>query len=99
MSFGYPGFVLVPLGLTLLLAWLGGWLDRSLRGTSYGIGLVALTLTAMHIEGEWGWIPANFRQALFIGLLAAGLVFVGRVLHHILLVATTTWEAPRLPSC
>jgi hypothetical protein len=96
MSFGWIGFLLVPLGITLLLAWLGGWLDRTLGGAAYGVGLIALTLTAMHIEGEWAWIPANFRQALFIGVLGYGVVVIGRMVRHVLVVATA--PAPHAPS-
>lgn len=88
MSFGAIGFVVVPLALVWILQALTHWLARASHGAAFGISLVALLLTAMHIEGEWAYIPANFRQALFIGVLAFGLLIVGRLIRHVLLVAT-----------
>jgi hypothetical protein len=88
MSFGAVGFVLVPLAIVWMLRALTRWLDRPRRGVAYGISLVALLLAAMHTEGEWSSIPANFRQALFIGVLAAGLLVLGRLVHNVLVVAT-----------
>jgi Na+-translocating ferredoxin:NAD+ oxidoreductase RnfA subunit len=61
---------------------------RVTRGAGFGISLVALVLAAMHTEGEWSSIPANFRQALFIGVLAYGVLLAGRMIHHALVVAT-----------
>ena len=88
MSFGAIGFVVVPLALVWLLQALTHWLARASHGAAFGISLVALLLTAMHIEGEWAYIPANFRQAVFIGVLAFGLLVAGRMIRHVLLVAT-----------
>jgi hypothetical protein len=88
MSFGAIGFVVVPLALVWILQGLTHWLARVSHGAGFGLSLVALLLTAMHIEGEWAYIPANFRQALFIGVLAFALLMVGRMIRHVLLVAT-----------
>ena len=87
LSFGAVGFVIVPLGIVWVLRWLTRWLDRAGRGVAYGLLLVALFLSAMHIEGEWASIPANFRQAAFITIFALGLVLAGRMVHHVLVVA------------
>lgn len=88
MSFGAIGFVVVPLAIVWILQALTHGLARASRGAGYGISLVALLLTAMHTEGEWAFIPANFRQAVFIGVMAYGLLLAGRMIHHVLVVAT-----------
>jgi hypothetical protein len=88
MSFGAVGFVLVPVGLVWLYQLLSHWWARRRPDAAWGIGLVSLMLAAMHIEGEWSSIPANFRQAVFIGVLAGGLLIVGRLVRHVLVVAT-----------
>jgi hypothetical protein len=41
----------------------------------------------MHIEGEWPWIPLNFRQAAFYAVLCLGLALAMRLVHDTLLVA------------
>ncbi len=88
MSFGAIGFVVVPLAIVWILQTLTHWLARASHGAAFGISLVALLLTAMHTEGEWAFIPANFRQAIFIGVMAYGLLIAGRMVRHVLMVAT-----------
>ncbi len=95
MSFGAIGFVVVPLAIVWILQALTHWLARVSHGAAYGICLVALLLTAMHTEGEWAAIPNNFRQAVFIGVMAYGLLIGGRVIRHVLMVATAPVDAGR----
>jgi hypothetical protein len=96
MSFGAPGFVLVPLAIVWLYQLLSHVAVRRTRGPLWGIAQISLVLAAMHIEGEWSSIPASFRQALFIGILAGGLLVYGRMCHHVLVIATAT--VPRQPA-
>ena len=95
MSFGWAGFVAVPLAIVWVFQVLSHWLLRMVHGVGFGLALVALYLAAMHIEGEWASIPFTYRQALLIGLLAFAIVWFGRMVRHVLLVATTpVAEAP-----
>ncbi len=88
MAFGTIGFFVVPLALVWLWARLSAWLDRRAGGLAYGFTIIPLWLAAMHIEGEWAWIPLNFRQAVFYAAICLGLALVGRLVHQVLTVAS-----------
>lgn len=87
MAFGVAGFLLVPVALVWLWGRAAAWLDRHARGLAYGLTLIPLWLGAMHIEGEWPWIPLNFRQAAFYAVLCLGLALAMRLVHDTLVVA------------
>jgi hypothetical protein len=88
LAFGAVGFVVVPLLLVGLYGWLAAVLDRTFRGLAYGFTLIPLCLAAMHIEGEWVWIPLNLRQAVSFAVLCLAIVAVARLGHEVLVVAT-----------
>lgn len=88
MAFGVVGFFVVPLMLVWLWGRVSAWLDRRARGLAYGLTIISLWLSAMHVEGEWAWIPLNFRQAAFYAVICLGLAVVGRLAHEVLAVAS-----------
>jgi hypothetical protein len=88
MAFGVVGFFMVPVALVWLWGLASAWLDRRARGLAYGLTLIPVWLGAMHIEGEWSWIPLNFRQAVFYAVICLGLAVVGRLVHEVLAVAS-----------
>lgn len=88
MSFGAIGFVLVPLALVWLYSAVTRWTARSFHGFAFGISLIAVSLAAMHVEGEWAVIPFNFRQALFFVVLALVTAWTARRFARFLIVAT-----------
>jgi hypothetical protein len=46
-----------------------------------------MSLTATHIEVEWATIVLNLRQGLSYAALFVGVVAIGRLAYHVLLVA------------
>ncbi|HEY7637565.1 MAG TPA: hypothetical protein VH763_18590 [Gemmatimonadales bacterium] len=88
LAFGAVGFVVLPLVLVGLYGWLAAVLARTFHGLTYGFTLIPLTLAAMHIEGEWVWIPLNFRQGLSFAVICLGIAWVARLAHDVLVVAT-----------
>ena len=88
MAFGVAGFFIVPLALVWLWGSISRWLDRRATGLAYGLTLIPVALAAMHIEGEWAWIPLNIRQGVFYALISLGLAIFGRIVHQMLVVAT-----------
>ena len=99
MAFGVAGFVLVPLALVWLWGFASEWAGRTFHGLAYGLTIIPISLAAMHIEGEWPWIPLNFRQAVFYAVICLGIAFAGRLMHDALAVASLPASAipPRVP--
>ena len=100
MAFGAVGFLVIPVGLVWVWARLSRWLDRRARGLAYGLTLIPLWLAAMHIEGEWPWIPLNFRQAVFYAVICLGLAILARLVRRMLVIASlpSALVAPGAPA-
>jgi hypothetical protein len=88
LAFGPVGFVILPLLLVALYGWLAAVLERTFRGLAYGFTLIPLCLAAMHIEGEWVWIPLNFRQGVSFAIICLAIVATARLAHEVIVVAT-----------
>ena len=88
MSFGPIGFFLVPVVIVWLYSAATRWTARSFHGFAFGISLIAVSLAAMHVEGEWASIPFNFRQAIFFVVLALVTAWTARSFSRFLAVAT-----------
>jgi hypothetical protein len=88
LAFGAVGFLALPLILVGLYGWLGAVLARTFRGLAYGFTLIPLLLAAMHIEGEWVWIPLNLRQGVSFAIICLAIVAVARLGHEVVVVAT-----------
>ena len=84
---GYAGFAIVPIALTWLLSAAGR------AGAALGnplvcvCALLGLSLSAVHIEVEWATIALNARQAVTYAVLLAGVMYVGRAAHRVLVDA------------
>jgi hypothetical protein len=88
LAFGPVGFVVLPLLLVALYGWLAAVLERTFRGLAYGLTLIPLCLAAMHIEGEWVWIPLNLRQGVSFAIICLAIVAAARLAHEVMVVAT-----------
>ncbi len=88
LAFGAVGFLALPLVLVGLYGWLAAVLERTFRGLAYGFTLIPLLLAAMHIEGEWVWIPLNLRQGVSFAVICLVIVGTARLAHEVLVVAT-----------
>jgi hypothetical protein len=92
LAFGAVGFLVLPLILVGLYGWLSSVLARTFRGLAYGFTLIPLLLAAMHIEGEWVWIPLNLRQGISFAIVCLAIVAAARLAHEVMVVATHPTE-------
>jgi len=88
LAFGAVGFLALPMVLVGLYGWLAAVLARTFRGLAYGFTLIPLLLAAMHIEGEWVWIPLNLRQGVSFAVISLAIVSTARLAHEVLVLAT-----------